>query len=450
MSQIDFVRDRTFAPSSLHPQSLQIDSEAIGNSAIGDSAIGESASLELQITSADYQSLLSELAEAQTLDQERLSRIHHLEQALDQAMNSLEEQRLKLQDQAVLEGQLAATEEFSSVQQQVIARFKLQLAEQQQALETQILETQQRDQAIQELLATIETMTQAQQQEVEKLRLRLSQDQQDAQTSRSRVDKQIQDLQTALESRQQRVSTLESETLSARTLTASLQGQLETSQQQIKELSGSLRQYRSSLAQLEAQIEQTHMALEARQTLAVQHHSPGSEPPVSTIALQQELAGALRQVEALEEQFAQQTLYQTRSQQTQQELAADRDRLQVRETELEKQAAEMQEQILQQAQQTTEYETGVQYWRDRHATSQRQMAHTRDLVEQALAIAETDNVSPTLIELLAALQTIQPAMPPEHLEPLPIAMPLPRLGTVELPNFLVRRRAQAREGSGKG
>ena len=443
MSQIDFVRDRTFAPSSLHPQSLQIDSEALG-----ESAIGETDSLELQLTSADYQSLLSELADAQTLDQDRLSRIHHLEQALDQAMTSLEEQRLKLQDQAVLEGQLAATEEFSSVQQQVIARFKLQLAEQQQALEAQILETQQRDQAIQELLATIETMTQAQQQEVEKLRLRLSQDQQDAQTSRSRVDKQIQDLQAALESRQQRVSALESETLSARTLTASLQGQLETSQQQIKELSTSLRQYRSSLAQLEAQIEQTHMALEARQTLAAR--SPAAEPPASAIGLQQELAEALRQVEALEEQIAQQALYQTRSQQTQQELAADRDRLQAREAELERQAAEMQEQILQQAQQTTEYETGVQYWRDRHATSQRQMAHTRDLVEQALAIAETDNVSPTLIELLAALQTIQPAMPPEHLEPLPIAMPLPRLGTVELPNFLVRRRAQAREGSGKG
>ncbi len=433
MSQIDSVRDRTLA---------------IGEDAIGTSTTEAIAYSELQITSADYQALLSELADAQALDQERLSRIHHLEQALDQAMTSLEEQRLTLKDQAVLERQLAATEEFASVQQQVIARFKLQLAEQQQALDAQILETQQRDQAIQELLATIETMTQAQQQEVERLRLRLSQDQQDAQSSRSRVDKQLQDLQAALESRQQRVSSLESETLSARTLTASLQGQLETSQQQIKELSSSLRQYRSSLAQLEAQIEQTHMALEARQTLASSLHSiPAAEPP---IALQQELAGALRQIEALEEQLAQQTLYQTRSQQTQQELTADRDRLQAREAELEKQAAEMQEQILQQAQQTTEYETGVQYWRDRHATSQRQMAHTRDLVEQALAIAETDNVSPTLIELLAALQTIQPAMPPEHLEPLPIAMPLPRLGTVELPNFLVRRRAQAREGASKG
>ena len=440
MSQIDSVRDRTLAIEEVL---------AIGEDAIGTGTTEAVAYSELQLTSADYQALLSELAEAQALDQERLSRIHHLEQALDQAMTSLEEQRLKLKDQEVLEGQLAATEEFASVQQQVIARFKLQLAEQQQALDAQILETQQRDQAIQELLATIETMTRAQQQEIEKIRLRLSQDQQDAQTSRSRVDKQLQDLQAALESRQQRVSSLESETLSARTLTASLQGQLETSQQQIKELSGSLRQYRSSLAQLEAQIEQTHMALEARQTLASsQHPIPAVEPP--PIALQQELAGALRQIEALEEQLAQQTLYQTRSQQTQQELTVDRDRLQAREAELEKQTAEMQEQILQQAQQTTEYETGVQYWRDRHATSQRQMAHTRDLVEQALAIAEADNVSPTLIELLAALQTIQPAMPPEHLEPLPIAMPLPRLGTVELPNFLVRRRAQAREGASKG
>lgn len=408
--------------------------------------------LELTLTLADYQTLLDELAQAQVLDKERVARIYHLEQALDQALACLEELRLKVQDQNILEEQLVATEEFASVQQQAIARLKLQMAEQQQALEAQILETQQRDQAIQELLTTIETMTQAQQQEIERLRLRISQDHQEAQSHRSRIGKQFQDLQLALESRHQRVSELESETLAARSLTASLQGQLEASQQQIRELSASLRQYRSSLAQLETQIEQTHVVLEERQNRAANLHrqQASSEQSSAMTTLQQDLAKALRQIEGLEEQLAQQTLNCTRLQQAQQEAEIERDRLQGRETLLEQQIAEMQEQILQQAQQVTEHETAIQYWKDRYATSQRQISHIRELVEQSLneLSLEDDAANAVVADLLMALQMIQPAMPPEHLEPLQVGLPLPRLGSVELPNFLVRRRAQSREHVG--
>jgi chromosome segregation ATPase len=408
---------------------------------------------ELALTPADYHALLEELAQAQALDQEKVSRIFHLEQALDQALAYLEELRLTLQDQAILEGQLAATEDYASVQQQAIARLKLQMGEQQQALEAQILETQQRDQAIQELLTTIEAMTQAQQQEVERLRLRMSQDQQEAQNHRNRMGKQVQDLQTALESRHQRVSELEAEMLASRTATASLQGQLEASQQQIRELSASLRQYRSSLAQLEAQIEQTHVVLEERHTRGahLRRTQTVTAEQSSAIALQKDLTKAQRQVEALEEQLAQQSIQHTRLQQSHQELESDRQIWQTREASLEQQIAEMQEQILQQAQQVAEHETAIQYWRDRHATSQRQIIHIRDLVEHSLSelteetahLETPDEAHLVLAELLTAIQTIQPAMPPEHLEP--IALPLPRLGTVELPNFLVRRRAQTRD-----
>ncbi|HEY9639880.1 MAG TPA: hypothetical protein V6C57_05320 [Coleofasciculaceae cyanobacterium] len=412
--------------------------------------VGEAAAcLELTLTPGDYQALLDELMQAQALDQERVARIFHLEQALDQALCCLAEMRLQLQDQAILEGQLAATEDYASVQQQAIARFKLQIAEQQEALDAQILETQQRDQAIQELLATIESMTEAQHQEIERLRLKLSQDQQEAQTHRSRIGKQFQDFQAALESRQSRVSELEAETLAARTLTVSLQGQLEASQQQIRELSTSLRQYRTSLAQLEAQIEQTHLVLEERQTRTArfQRRQTGSAEQTAITTLQQDLAKALRQVEALEEQIAQQSIQQTRLQQSHQELESERDRLQARETTQDQQIAEMQEQILQQAQSVTEHETAIQYWKDRYATSQRQITHIRDLVEQSLSelVIEDEASHIVLADLITAIQTIQPAMPPEHLELLPIALPLPRLGTVELPNFLVRRRAQSRD-----
>ncbi|NJR64289.1 MAG: hypothetical protein HC772_01485 [Leptolyngbyaceae cyanobacterium CRU_2_3] len=92
-------------------------------------------------------------------------------------------------------------------------------------------------------------------------------------------------------------------------------------------------------------------------------------------------------------------------------------------------------------------ETAIQYWKDRYATSQRQITHMKDLVEHSLSELVIDDEASNVVlsDLITAIQTIQPAMPPEHLELLPIALPLPRLGTVELPNFLVRRRAQARD-----
>ncbi|NJR64290.1 MAG: hypothetical protein HC772_01490 [Leptolyngbyaceae cyanobacterium CRU_2_3] len=371
MSQLDAVRVDSVRVESICLDSVCLNSvhaEQAPGESVGDRptalplfslqpAVEDGACLDLKLTLGDYQSLLDELTQAQALDQERVVRIFHLEQALDQALSYLEEMRLQLRDQAILEGQLAATEEYASVQQQAIARFKLQITEQEAALDAQILETQQRDQAIQELLATIESMTQAQQQEIERLRLKLSHDQQEAQTHRSRIGKQFQDFQVALESRQNRVAELEAETLAARTLTTSLQGQLETSQQQIRELSTSLRQYRASLAQLEAQIEQTHTVLEERQNgvTRFQRRPTASAEPASATVLQQDLAKALRQVEALEEQLAQQAIQQTRLQQNHQELEADRDRLLAYETTQDQQIAEMQEQILQQAQHVTEH-----------------------------------------------------------------------------------------------
>jgi chromosome segregation ATPase len=451
VSQLDSVQIASICVNSVHAEMADARSQGDRTSDLPLFPLqaGGELGLELDLTLSDYQALLDELTQAQALDQQRISRIFHLEQALDQALGCLADMRLQLQDQGILEGQLAATEDYASVQQQAIARFKLQIAEQQAALDAQILETQQRDQAIQELLATIEAMTQAQQQEIERLRLKLSQDQQEAQTHRSRIGKQFQDFQAALESRQNRVSELEAETLSARTLTASLQGQLEASQQQIRELSTSLRQYRASLSQLEAQIEQTHVILEDRQARAasLQRRQSASTEQTAIATWQQDLAKALCQVEALEEQLAQQSIQQTRLQQSHQELEADRDRLQAREVTQDQQIAEMQEQILQQAQHVTEHETAIQYWKDRYATSQRQITHIRDLVEQSLSelVLEDEAANAVLAELITAIQTIQPAMPPEHLELLPIALPLPRLGTVELPNFLVRRRAQAQD-----
>lgn len=376
--------------------------------------------LGLTLAPADYQTLLEELAQAQKLDRERCTRIHHLEQALDQALACIEELRLQVQDQHLLESQLATTEDHASVQQQAIVRLKLQLAEQQAALDAQILETQQRDQAIQELLATIEDMTQVQQREVERLRSRLAQDQLEVQTHRSRLGKHLQDLQTALEFRQQRVVELETETLAARTLSTRLQSQLEVAHQQIKDLSARLCQNRSQLVQLETQLEHSH-------SLGLRSSHQSTQPG-----------------DDVEKRLTQQLTQQAH---WQQELEANRDQLQNRVTDLEQQVAEMQEQILQQAQQETEYETAVQYWKDRYNANHQQVGHLKELAEQLLMQSDQE-LNPLLLELLNALQV---ALPPEKgfdkmrgkktaSEPIS-PLPLPRLTTVELPEFLMRRRA---------
>jgi predicted nucleic acid-binding Zn-ribbon protein len=372
-------------------------------------------------------------------------RIQQLEQALDQALSYIEELRQQVQNQHLLETQLADTEDYASVQQQAILQLKSQLAEQQQELEAQILETQQRDQAIQELLATIEAMTQAQQREVERLRSRLAQDQRQVQSHRSLLGKHLQDLQAGLESRQQRIAELEAETVTARLASTRLQSQLEKAQQQIRELSARLSHQHSHLAQIETQLEQAQS--ESSQTLTGQNLAG------------QNLAG--------QSQSARGDLLHSRSaapipafaplanaqRWQQQEVGAERDWLQARVSGLEQQIAELQEQVLRQAQQKTEDETAVQYWKDRYRVGQAQLGHLKDLVQ----FVQSADLAPALQELLLAIQllpgeelfeqTERPAGavgdPDQERSDLPVAplAPLPsRLATVELPEFLVRRR----------
>jgi chromosome segregation ATPase len=77
----------------------------------------------------ERQSLLNQLAETRAVDQNRLERIQQLEQALDQTLITLEELKQQVQDQVLLEHQLAYTEEFSRVQQQAIAKLNEQLVQ---------------------------------------------------------------------------------------------------------------------------------------------------------------------------------------------------------------------------------------------------------------------------------------------------------------------------------
>ena len=309
-------------------------------------------------------------------EQPQADRVQQLEQALDQALACLADLRLRLQDQQHLENQLAETESYASVQQQAIVRLKLQISEQQQALEIQRLETQQRDQAIQELLATIESMAHSQQQEGERLRSRLAQDQQQVQSHRSRLGKHLQGLQAVLESRQQRLLELEAETQAARGLSARLQHQLEDAQRQIQVLS----------RRFEPELLGTTTLRSDRSELSWQFDPENLPPHLG---------------------------------------------------QLEQQIAEMQEQILQQAQQETEYETAVQYWKDRYLSQQQQLKRSALNSTAQPLNGWPDNLPD---ELPDELPDDMPIAHPATENSSDESLPAPRLPTVDLPEFLVRRR----------
>ncbi|NJL21727.1 MAG: hypothetical protein HC895_14395 [Leptolyngbyaceae cyanobacterium SM1_3_5] len=376
------------------------------------------------ISAAAYQALLDELAQAQTLEHERVGRIYHLEQALDQALACIEDLKLQVHDQAFLEAQLATTEEFAYVQQQAIARLKLQLNQQRQLLEAQASEGELRDQAAQSVLSATESIAQGQQDALEQLRSRIAQDQAEVYAHRRRLEKQLQDLQIALDSRQQRILELESESLTSRMTTASLEVQLAAAQQQIRNLCLSLSQHQTSLANLETQI--------ANRGASGSVNSGATQlslEPLMQTEMHQELAIAQGKVEELETQLDRLLKQQAIWQQNYQEVEGDRSSNQAKVEALERQAAEMQEQILQQARQAEEYETAVQHWKDRYTTNQNQLVQLRELLRTAIESGST------VASLWAA---IEPLLPPTEEE---LPSPRTRFQAIDLPDFLVRRRA---------
>jgi chromosome segregation ATPase len=143
-----------------------------------------------------------------------------------------------------------------------------------------------------------------------------------------------------------------------------------------------------------------------------------------------------QQLADLDAQLAKRTAAQALLHQACQELEGDRERNLTRITELEQQTAEMQEQILSQAQQASEYETAVQHWKDRFQSAQ-------DKVAQLKALLAQDDLPPAVVEVLAAIQALVPL---EQLgrQSTSNAYPLNQDLKMDLPDFLTRRRNRTR------
>lgn len=147
--------------------------------------------------------------------------------------------------------------------------------------------------------------------------------------------------------------------------------------------------------------------------------------------LKQNLVKSQVKIEDLAIQLAQQHLLQAQLQHSCLEIKRERDHILVRLTQMEQQTAALQEQIIQQSQQASEYEVTVQYWKDKYLESLK-LAHELKAVLERLLPDRVAEFSDLLIEFqpLAAFEPTKLPSPPLKHQPL----------RVDLPAFLTRQR----------
>lgn len=366
--------------------------------------------------SANSDELESQLDYTQAKIRNQIERIQDLELALDQSIDNLNELRLQIVNQQFLEEHLASTEEIANVQQQAINQLKRQFAEKQAAFEQQIHQAQEREQDYQKLLEAAELFAQSQHAELQRLRAQVTLNRPNA-PDQTRLTSQIDELQVAMQTQQQQVLELESQELTARSLSANLELQLQEAQKQIRRLYRELNDRHTAINELEARLEGDF----SDQSLnSASSHSDAQDSP--------------QKVEELESQLVKQMATQALLQQACQELELDREQNQTRIAELERQAAEMQEQILSQAQQASEYETAVQHWKDRFYTTQDKVAQLKDLLEN-----DSSDRSLELAELFADIQATS-TIGGEPLRSNSRADAFNEDLKIDLPDFLTRRR----------
>lgn len=339
----------------------------------------------------------------QALIRKQLERIKDLERALDQSLASLEEVRVQLVDQHFLENQLAATEEIANIQQRAISQLKQQLSQQQQTLESQHIQTEEQTQAFQTLLNVIQTLAEGQQTRLTQLK---TQFQLDRLSPFLQIQKEIVDP----------VPAHSTESLEAQT-------------PQVADLTRQIANLQHVVEQLETELDRTHNELQEQQgVIDSLRRSSNPQLRLHDSSLDQELFTAHCKIQDLETQISKQVTTQAILQHTCQELEQARDRYQTRAAELELQTADMQEQILKQAQQASEYETAIQHWRDRYLKSQDYLQRLKSLVEQS-EIHPSDE----LAELLAAIHLLKDVPEPETSINLSN-----RASKMDIPEFLAR------------
>ncbi len=295
------------------------------------------------------------MSQPASIDFRLVARVCHLQRALDQALASLQELQAQIQNQQLLESQLAETEKFSNVQQQIIAQLKRQQSEQQQS----------QSQVLQDFMATTLALANRQKIELERLRIRTQQTHTEIQTYLIRIRQQYQNAPDLVIPKIN-VSETEPEVMVARSLVVGLGSQIEAIWHHLQELDNIFNHHEIGLATLEGSLEPPDPLSQTSANRNLTNPSTQLDQTSNTFALNQKLKSKQLRVEELEAELTEQFKFQTRLKHHCQELAAERDHYKQQIQALEKQKADMQEQILQQASQISEQVAATQYWKDRH------------------------------------------------------------------------------------
>lgn len=294
------------------------------------------------------------LSQDGSLDFKLVQRVCLLQQALDQALDSLDELRRRVENHQLLESQLAQTEQYSNAQQKIISDLRHQLERQ----------TEWQNHLLLQLLSGLQQMISQQQLELERLRLRVQQGQIEVQDYLVRIKNYCQS--APVERLYEQDLELASEVMVVRALTVSLSSQLQTAQQHICELDKMLTHHQVNFAQILADQQSLGAPVSLAPDLSlVLEPSSAEDWAGDPAALMQIVQAQQQRLKELDREIVDQFRQQNRLKHRSQELAAERDHYRQMLTALQQENEELREQILSQASQAAEYEAAIHFWKHR-------------------------------------------------------------------------------------
>lgn len=296
-------------------------------------------------------------------------RILHLEQALDQCQSYIQELKQQLSEQEFLEEILAQTEETTHIQQQAILTLKEQL-EQQQSCKQELTETAALRESLENILVTAQAEIQNLHQEVDTLT-----------ETQEALEKKLVDSHIHGRQCQHELELVQSQLRQSHDQTSLYQSQ-------IHQLESQLEERQQALNDLEERLQRSNgMILSHQDMINALQEAQGSESNKNKViqGLSKTLLNTQNKLREIETDYGNQHLQQAKLQHYAQEIETRSSQQQVRVHTLEQQVAEMQEQILHQAQQAREQETAVQHWKDRYYASEQMIDQLRCVVAKLLA-----------------------------------------------------------------
>ncbi|MBW4485573.1 MAG: hypothetical protein KME14_23830 [Tildeniella torsiva UHER 1998/13D] len=273
-----------------------------------------------------------------SLDFKLVQRVCLLQQALDQARESIEDMQEQVENHQMLQAHLAQTEEYSNVQQKIIVNLKQQLD----------AKDEWQSQVFDQLLAGVKGLVADQQLELERLRVRIYQGQAEVQDYLVRLKNYYQSL--AMGRAPSQDLDLNSEVMIARSLTVSLSSQLQAAQQHIQHLDNTLTRHQVTLARMQAYVNGGNQGVggpveSSTAPLALPPASPSPALDDDPIALKAIIEAQRQKIAELSSQLGQQFHQQTSLKYRCQAIAAERDGLKQRAVALSLENEALQEQI---------------------------------------------------------------------------------------------------------